>query len=217
MSDYVVQRTNMVDCQLRAGRVTNAALLEAMGSIAREAFAPVAMKPIAYAGENLVFQGRVLVEPMVFARLAQAAEPGDEDYVLDIGVGLGYSSAVLGRVASAVVAVESDADLAEGARRALAAEGSDNVLVVEGPLEAGCPEEAPFNIIIVQGAVAAVPSVLLDQLAEGGRLAAVLRPGSGPARATIFAKRGGVVSSRTVFDAGMPYLVGFEPRQEFVF
>ncbi len=217
MSEYVVQRANMVECQLRAGRVANEALLDAMGSVAREEFAPMAMKPVAYADENLAFRGRVLVEPMVFGRLAQAAEPGPEDYVLDVGVGLGYSSAVLGRVASAVVALESDRDLAEGARKALAADGSDNVLVIEGPLEAGCPEEAPFNLIVVQGAVAAVPPALLDQLAEGGRLAAVVRSGGGPGRATIFAKRGGVVSSRIVFDAGTPYLAGFEPRQEFVF
>ncbi|MCY4229574.1 MAG: protein-L-isoaspartate O-methyltransferase [Alphaproteobacteria bacterium] len=217
MSDYIVQRANMVECQLRAGRVMNEALLDAMGSVAREEFAPVAMRPIAYADDSHAFQGRVLVEPMIFGRLAQAAEPGVEDYVLDVGAGLGYSSAVLGRIASAVVALESDGDLAACTRRALAADGSDNVLVIEGPLEAGCPEEAPFNVIIVQGAVAAIPPVLLDQLAEGGRLAAILRPGGGPGRATIFTKRGGVISSRIVFDANAPYLAGFEPKQEFVF
>ena len=123
----------------------------------------------------------------------------------------------LGRIASAVVALESDGELAEKARKALAEAGSDNVLVVEGPLEAGCPEEAPFNLITVQGAVASVPPALLDQLAEGGRLAAVVRSGGGLGRAEIFTKRGGVVSSRTVFDAGTPHVAGFEPRQEFVF
>ena len=217
MSEYVVQRANMVECQLRAGRVTNSALLDAMGSVAREQFAPVALKPVAYVDEDLAFQGRILLEPMVFARLAQAAGPGPDDYVLDIGAGLGYSSAVLGRVASAVVALESDGALAEGARKALAAAGGDNVLVVEGPLEAGCPDEAPFNLIFIEGAVASVPPMLLDQLAEGGRLAAVVRPGGGLGRAQIFTKRDGVVSALTVFDAGTPYLSGFEPRQEFVF
>ena len=207
----------MVECQLRAGRVTNSALLGAMGGIAREEFAPIALKPVAYVDEDLAFRGRVLVEPMVFARLVQHAEPGPDDYVLDIGAGLGYSSAVLGRIASAVVALESDKDLAEGARKALTTACSDNVLVVEGPLEAGCPEEAPFDLIVIEGAVASVPQALLDQLAEGGRLAAVLRPGGGLGRATIYSKRGGVVSSRAVFDAGTPYVAGFEPRQEFVF
>ena len=218
MSEYVVQRANMVESQLRAGRVSNSALLEAMGSVAREQFAPAALKPVAYVDEDLAFRGRVLVEPMVFARLAQAAEPGPDDYVLDIGAGLGYSSAVLGRIASAVVALESDGELAEGARKALAGAGSDNVMVVEGPLEAGCPEEAPFNLIIVQGAVASVPPAFLDQLAEGGRLAAVgaagrrARPGG-----SLYEAGAGVVSPRTVFDAGTPYVAGFEPRQEFVF
>lgn len=217
MSEFVVQRANMVECQLRAGRVTNSALLDAMGNVAREEFAPIALKPVAYVDEDLAFRGRVLVEPMVFARLVQSAEPGPDDYVLDIGVGLGYSSAVLGRIASAVVALESDGELAEGARKTLVAAGCDNVLVVEGPLEAGCPEEAPFNLIVIQGAVAYVPPAVLDQLAEGGRLAAVVRSGGGLGRAEIFTKRGGVVSSRTVFDAGTPYVAGFEPRQEFVF
>ena len=217
MSDFLVQRANMVESQLRAGRVTHPALLDAMGLVAREEFAPVALKPVAYVDEDLPFAGRVLVEPMVFARLLQSAGTGPDDYVLDVGAGLGYSSAVLGRVASAVVALESDGDLAERARRALAAAGSDNVLVVEGPLEDGYPEEAPFNLIVIQGAVASVPQALLDQLAEGGRLAAVVRSGGGLGRATVFSKRGGVVSSRTVFDAGTPYLAGFEPKQEFVF
>ena len=217
MSEYAVQRANMVECQLRAGRVSNPALLDAMRSIAREDFAPIALKPVAYVDENLLFEGRVMVEPMVFARLLQFAEPGPDDYVLDIGPGLGYSSAVLGRVVSAVVALESDGDLAERARKALAAADSDNVVVVEGPLEAGYAEEAPFNLIVIEGAVAAVPPALVDQLAEGGRLAAVVRSGGGLGHATIFSKRGGVVSSRTVFDAGTPYVAGFEPRQEFVF
>ena len=217
MSEFLVQRANMVECQLRAGRVTNSALLDAMGQVPREEFAPMALKPVAYVDEDLLFEGRVMVEPMVFARLLQYAEPGPDDYVLDIGAGLGYSSAVLGRIASAVVALESDGALAERARKALAAAGSDNVLVVEGPLEAGYPEEAPFNLIVIQGAVASVPPSLPDQLAEGGRLAAVVRSGGGLGRATIFSKRGGVVSSRTVFDAGTPYVAGFEPRQEFVF
>jgi len=217
MSEYFVQRANMVESQLRAGRVTDAALLDAMGAIARENFVPAARKPVAYVDEDFVFRGRVLVEPMVFARLAQCAGPGPDDYVLDVGAGLGYSSAVLGRVASAVVALESDAGLAEGARKALATVDGDNVLVVEGPLEAGCPEEAPFTLITIQGAVASAPPALLDQLAEGGRLAAVVRPGDGLGRATLFTKRGGIVSARHVFDAGTPYIAGFEPRQEFVF
>ncbi len=217
MSEYAVQRANMVECQLRAGRVSNSALLDAMGAIAREDFAPIALKPVAYVDEDLLFEGRVMVEPMVFARLLQSAEPGPDDYVLDVGPGLGYSSAVLGRVASAVVALESDGDLAERSRKALAAADSDNVVVVEGPLEAGYAEEAPFNLIVIEGAVAAVPPALVDQLAEGGRLAAVVRSGGGLGHATIFSKRGGVVSSRTVFDAGTPYVAGFEPRQEFVF
>ena len=217
MSEYLVQRANMVECQLRANRVMNPALLEAMGAVAREDFVPAALKPVAYVDENLTFEGRVLVEPMVFARLVQCAEPGPEDYVLDVGVGLGYSSAVLGRLAGAVVALESDGECAERAHKALAAAGSDNVLVVQGPLEEGCPEEAPFSIVVIQGAVASVPPALLDQLAEGGRLLAVLRPGNGLGQAKLFTKRGGVVSSRTVFDAGTPYLAGLEPRQEFVF
>ncbi len=217
MSEYVVQRANMVECQLRAGRVTNSALLDAMGSVAREEFAPIALKPMAYVDEDLRFRGRVLVEPMVFARLVQCAEPGPDDYVLDVGAGLGYSSAVLGRMASAVVALESDRDLADRARKALAETASDNVLVVEGSLEAGCPEEAPFNVIVIEGAVASVPPALLEQLAEGGRLAAVVRSGDGLGRATIYAKRSGTVSARTVFDAGTPYVAGFEPKQEFVF
>ncbi len=217
MSDYVAQRANMVESQLRAGRVSDSAVLDAMGRVAREEFTPKALRPVAYCDDDLPFGGRVLMEPMVFARLAQLAALGPDDYLLDIGAGLGYSSAVLGRIVGAVVALESDPGLAEGARAALAAAGSDNVLPVEGPLEAGCPDEAPFSAIMVEGAVASIPPAWLDQLAPGGRLAAVLRPGDGLGRATLFVKRDGLVSSRTAFDAGTPYIEGFEPVEEFVF
>ena len=218
MDEFAVRRVNMVESQLRANGVTDEALLEAMGAVERERFVQKARRGVAYVDEDLALGGgRFLLEPRVFARLCQLAGIGPEDYVLDVGAGLGYSSAVLGRIASAVVALEEDAGLAEGAREALAAAGADYIAVVEGPLTDGCPREAPFSVIIAEGAVSEPPRAWFDCLADGGRLAAVVRSGSGMGRGTLFVRRGGRISARPEFDAGTPFIPGCEPEEAFVF
>lgn len=218
MDEHAVRRVNMVESQLRANGITDGALLEAMGAVERERFVPKARRGVAYVDEDLTLdRGRILLEPRVFAHLCQLAGIGPEDYVLDVGAGLGYSSAVLGRIASAVVALEEDVRLAEGAREALAAANADNVAVVEGPLAAGCPREAPFSVVIVQGAVSEPPRAWFDSLADGGRLAAVVRSGRGTGRGTLFVRRGARISARSGFDAGTPFIPGCEPEEAFVF
>jgi protein-L-isoaspartate(D-aspartate) O-methyltransferase len=218
MADPAAQRLNMVESQLRTNKVTDPDVLRAMGELPRERFLPPAARPVAYVDEDLaVGGGRFLMEPMVMARLVQALAIAPGDAALEVGAGCGYGTALLARLAGRVVALECDPELAARARVALADAGPGEVELVEGPLEAGCHDRGPYDAILVSGAVGALPAALLDQLAEGGRLAAVVAESGEPGRAVLAVRRGGAVSRRVLFDAATPPLPGFAPAPGFVF
>jgi protein-L-isoaspartate(D-aspartate) O-methyltransferase len=218
MPDTAVARRNMVDSQLRTNKVTDPAVLDAMASIAREEFVPAALAGVAYVDDDLPLgDGRYLMEPMVLARLLQHAAIKPSDVVLDIGCGTGYSSAVAARLAATVIALETDSQLARRARQTLAKLQADNVVVVEGALGSGYARQAPYDVILVQGAVPEIPPAIAAQLAEGGRLCAVVSSHGQAGRAVLALKTGGVVSHRDIFDAATPPLPGFvfEPGFRF--
>lgn len=208
--DYKAARHMMVEAQLRTNRVITPELIVALESVPRENFVPRQMAGGAYIdGAVPIGNGRSLMEPMVFGRLLQTAAIKESDVVLDVGCASGYSAAVLSHVASTVVALEVDSELAGRASANLAQLGVDNVAVVTGPLIEGDAAHGPYDVIIIEGQVPAVPKALLDQLAEGGRLLAVLDDGAGPGRATLFTRFGGAVSHRVIFDATAGRLPGF--------
>jgi len=218
MTDYAFARRNMVESQLRPNRVSDDVLLEAMETVPRELFVPANRRGIAYVDEDIeVDRGRFLVEPMVLARMVQAAELDPSDLVLDVGCASGYSTAILARLCGTVVGLECDAALAETAGTVLTDLGIDNAVVIAGDLTAGYAKQAPYNAIILQGAVAEIPSTLAAQLAEGGRLLAVRRTGRGLGQAVRVIRTGETYSTWPLFDAGTPYLPGFEPVEAFAF
>lgn len=216
MSDFATRRVMMVDTQVRPSDVTKFPIIEAMLSVPREVFVPSARREAAYMGENIdIAPGRVVLEPRTLAKLLDALDIQPGELVLDLGCGLGYSTAVIARLCDAVVAVEEDADLAAEAQRTLSAEGVDNAAVVVGALAAGDARHAPFDVITLQGGVEVVPQALLDQLKEGGRIGAVFMEGAlGTAR--IGYKIDGVVSWRQAFNASAPVLPGFAATRGFV-
>lgn len=215
MTDYASRRTVMVDTQIRPSDVTKYPIIDAMLTVPREAFLPAALRPAAYAGETLRLGGdRVVLDPRVFAKMLEELDLGPDDMVLDVGSGLGYSAAVMARMAEAIVALESDASLAEEAVEILAREGADNVAVVTGALAEGAVQHGPYDAIIVQGGIEALPEALADQVKEGGRIIAIFMDGAhGVAR--IGLKSGGRISWRRAFDAAAPVLQGFEKAVEF--
>ena len=217
MAEFAVQRRSMVDSQLRTNKVVDEALIAALLEVPRERFVPDRLAPVAYVDEDLPLEdGRFLMEPMIFARLVQLLSVSPSDIVLDIGCGPGYSSAVLSRLCSTVVALECDSGLAETARRNLARADIDNVIVVDGPLAAGYPDQAPYNAILLGGAVPEIGTALTGQLAADGRLAAVVAQGPAPGRAICATESGGSVSTRIAFDANTLPLPGFEITERFV-
>jgi protein-L-isoaspartate(D-aspartate) O-methyltransferase len=207
--DYAQARRTMVDCQVRPADVTDLRIIAAMLEVPRELFAPAARRAIAYLDLDLpVGEGRALLKPMVFAKLIQAAGITETDRVLDVGCASGYSSAVLAKLAANVVALEADAALARAASETLAQTGTANLSVASGPLDAGWPQGAPYDVIVVEGASEVVPDALLSQLRDGGRLVAVA--GSGRmGKATIYRKAAGHATALPLFDAAAPLLPGF--------
>ncbi|MBK5946703.1 protein-L-isoaspartate O-methyltransferase [Rhodobacter veldkampii DSM 11550] len=214
MHDFATRRTMMVDTQVRPNDVTKYPLIAAMLEVPREVFVPTALRQAAYLGENLdIAQGRVLLEPRSFAKLLDALDVQPTDLVLDIGCGLGYSTAVIARLAEAVVAIE-EGPLAAQAQDALAAEGADNAAVVAGPLAAGAPQHGPYDAIMIEGAIEVLPADIADQLKDGGRIGALFMEGAlGVAR--IGVKIDGAISWRNAFHAAAPVLPGFAAKHAF--
>lgn len=222
MVDFTKARATMVDCQIRTVDVTDYDVLDAFLAVPREAFVPAALQPLAYIDEDLLVSAagappRFVMEPGPLARLVQLAEILPTDKVLDLGTASGYSAAILSRLAASVVAVEPDAALAETAHANLAGLGIGNVTVVAAPLAAGHAAAAPYDVIIVEGAIELLPDAIAAQLAEGGRIVAVVGANGLAAKATIYTRSGGSVSGRPVFNTHVRPLPEFARPKSFVF
>ena len=217
MVDFVRARRTMVDNQLRTSGITDWRILDAMNRVPREKFVPDHQVPLAYSDDELpLWGGRTLATAADFARLVQLAEVGSQDVVLDVGCGTGYSTAVLSMLANAVVALEADQALAGRANDTLADLDIGNAAAVVGPFENGVAREAPFDVIILEGAVDIVPQALLDQLRDGGRLVAVLGVGNS-AVAHLYVKTEDRVAATAAFNASLPVLGAFAQAPAFVF
>lgn len=215
MIDFETSRTMMVDTQVRPSDVTKFPIIDAMLSVRRESYVPQGLRGVAYVGENLnLGAGRVLLEPRTLAKMLDALEFEGDELVLDIACGLGYSSAVIARMAGTVIAVEDDEARVSDAESALGAQNVDNVVVVEAPLHHGAAKPGPYDVIVIQGAVEHVPDALTAQLKDGGRIAAIFAEGAlGVVR--IGYKVDGAVTWRMAFNANAPVLPGFEAAQSF--
>ena len=217
MIDHEAARIAMVDRQVRPSDVTSFPIIEAMLSVPRERFAPAALRAVCYAGGDLAQGGgRFALDPRVFAKLIDAADIGPDDLALDLGCGLGYSTAVLARLAAAVVAVESDESLARQAQATLTELEVDTATVEHGPLEAGAPASGPYDVIFLNGAVQALPEAVVAQLRIGGRMVGV-DVSDGVGRASVWTRGEGGLTRRRAFDANAPLLDGFEKAAAFQF
>jgi protein-L-isoaspartate(D-aspartate) O-methyltransferase len=217
MFDTVAARRMMVDGQVRTADVTDPDLIDAMLAVPRERFVPASVAGQAYADIDLPLgEGRALLKPMVLAKLIQAARVRSTDRVLDVGCGRGYSSAVLARLAGSVVALEENQALAQEAKQALAGMAGCSITDATGPLSAGWPAAAPYDVIFLNGTTEVVPEALGGQLKPDGRLVCVFGRASA-GKAMIFRRIEGQLVGRPVFDAAAPLLPGFVAAPEFVF
>ncbi|MSO89257.1 MAG: protein-L-isoaspartate O-methyltransferase [Rhodospirillaceae bacterium] len=219
MNEYAASRRTMIECQIRPNRVYDSRVIAALAELPREAFVPRAMRGVAYVDEDVPLgYGRYLMEPMVLAKLMQAAEVSAADRALVIGCGPGYSAALMARLARRVVAVEEDAILADQAKAAMTEFGILNVTVIRGPHGQGYAPDAPYDVILFDGAAGQIPRPAIGQLAPNGRLVAVVAGAvMGAGKGTLVRRNGAGVSTRILFDANTPPLPGLEKESAFVF
>jgi protein-L-isoaspartate(D-aspartate) O-methyltransferase len=221
MSGFSIARQKMVDGQVRTSDVTDIGIIDAMLAVPRESFVPVNQQALAYLDLDLdVSDGgspkRFLIQPAVTAKLLQAAEIVDTDNVLVVGCATGYAAAVVARLAAQVTATEGDSGLAERAKRILGLLGVGNVVVKTAAAADGDPANAPYDVIVLNGATEVAPTGLYQQLKEGGRLVGVFALTS-PARAMIVTHSHHDFGNRALFDAAAPVLPGLERVPAFVF
>ncbi len=211
--NYTQTRDNMVESQLRTNKIVDARLIAAFASVEREQFLPLELQPIAYVDEEIsLSNGRFLLEPMVFARLVQAAAIKQTDRVLVVGAGCGYGAAIVARLTTDVVALESDETLLHNPEKLA------GITVAIGALDEGCAAHAPYDVIVIEGSVADVPPVISAQLADGGRLVTIVREDAyTTGQAVLLLKQANALSQTRLFDASTPYLTGFASKPSFVF
>lgn len=215
MTDYATRRTMMVDTQIRPSDVTKFPIISAMLSVPRENFVPRDTRETAYMGDNIGLGGnRTILDPRTFSKMLDALDIQPTDFVLDIGMGLGYSAAVLSQLSEAVVAVEDDQTHFDEATVALSDIGADNVIAHLGALSAGAAEHGPYDVIVIQGAVEHVPDTIVSQLKNGGKIACLFAEGA-LGTVKIGYKLDGRVDWRASFNAGAPVLDGFQRHRSF--
>ena len=217
MIDFLARRTTMVDTQVRPADVTKFPIIDAMLQVRREMFVPDNLRETTYADAILnLGNGRYILEPRTFAQMLDAVDIQRNELVLDVGCGLGYSAAVIGSFAEAVVALEENEAMVAESEAILAAEGCLNVAVVQGKLTDGAAQHSPFDVIMIEGAVDKIPEGLVTQLVEGGRIVAVFRQKDHGA-VRVGYKTDGRMSWRFACNAYAPVLSGFETAHAFAF
>lgn len=213
--DFPTMRAAMVKNQLRTNNVTDPLLLEAVGSVARESFVPDGQQGFAYVDVPLpCAPGRSLNPPLVTARLIEAAELEAGNQVLLIGSATGYAAALLSAMGMETVALEEDESLAAHARKALGK--SPGVRLASGPLIKGWPKGAPYDAIIIDGAIEQVPDALRDQLRDGGRMTAGMQD-EGVTRLVAGVKGGDSLALIPFLDVEIVSLPGFSRPRVFSF
>jgi protein-L-isoaspartate(D-aspartate) O-methyltransferase len=208
--DFTAARRTMIESQLRPQGVTDPGVLEAMHAVPRERFVPGQASPIAYSDRAIPLGfGRAMTPPAALGQLLTQMAPTQGDTALVVGAGTGYSSAVLSHMGLQVTAVESETALADVAR-------GHGLNVVAGDLARGCESAAPFDIILIDGAVESIPEDIIAQLAEGGRLGAALIE-RGVTRLIVGRRTRGAFGYLSIADAAIPVLPGFSRPQAFTF
>ena len=212
-------RKAMVDSQIRPNKVIDDRVIAAFMNVPRERFVTKNMQNLAYIDEDIHLSGgRFIVEAMVMARIIQTLALDTSQSVMLIGAGTGYTAALLSSLAGSVIAIETRAQMVEKAQQAVASLDIGNVAVIKARLQDGYASEAPYDAIIIEGAVEHMPQSLLDQLSDGGRLAAIWRPeGTQVGEACIWHKTGDAITRTPLFTAQVPVLDEFKAKPKFSF
>lgn len=220
MIDCTEQRRHMVECQLRPGGIIEPQIIEAFETVPREVFLPEDKRGYAYIDQDFpCAKDKYMIEPLVHARLLQAALPTQDDVVLNIGDYNGYASAILSGLATTIVTLEKNPSDFDIARKVWADYDFCNIVVVAGSPKIGAPEYGPYSLVLIHGSTPEIPYGLSEQIAVGGRLACVIKePGQSVGRIIVKEKINDTEFAERVYqDAATPYIVGLEPEPAFQF
>ena len=217
--DFKIARKNMVENQIRANKVTSLNVINAFLDVPREKFVPDALQEISYVDEDIqLSRNRFMMKPMILARLFQSLNLKGNENILHVGSNSGYGSAILSRMCSSVISLESDKKLFETSIHTFSNMGFDNVVPLHGSMENGVEKEAPFDIIFIEGSIETEPKSLFGQLNENGKLIAIIRPANikiGKAR--LFFKISNEIGLENLFDAQVSKLSIFKSKTKFSF
>ena len=217
--NYDLARKNMVENQIRANKVTNLKVIDAFSNVKREIFVPDKLKEISYNDEDIALsKNRFMMKPMFLARLFQSLDLKGNENILHIGANLGYGSAILSQLCSAVISIEKDKKLFEKSIDTLSEIGFDNVVPLHGPMENGVPKEAPFDVIFIEGSIEEKPEELFDQLNNNGKLIVIIKPENvNIGKAVLFFKLNNEIGNDVLFDAQVRKLPIFRHKPKFSF
>ena len=216
--DFDAARQTMVDTQIRVNDVTDPAIVKAFQTIPRELFVPRPRRSIAYSELEIeTSEGRALWTARDFAKLLQGCAPKPSDIALIIGAGAGYETAILSQLVETAIGLECDSELVDAASARFTKLELDRAVAVEGDISTGLPDQAPFDLILVNGMVEDVPTAWGQLLAEGGRMGLVVQVDKDLGRARIYSRAGDTVSHRDVFDARPPKFDNFNRAPVFSF
>ena len=217
--DFKIARKNMVENQIRANKVTSLNVINAFLDVPREKFVPDALQEISYVDEDIqLSRNRFMMKPMILARLFQSLNLKGNENILHVGSNSGYGSAILSRMCSSVISLESDKKLFETSIHTFSNMGFDNVVPLHGSMENGVEKEAPFDIIFIEGSIETEPKSLFGQLNENGKLIAIIRPANIKiGRAKLFFKISNEIGLENLFDAQVSKLSIFKSKTKFSF
>ncbi|MDA9734328.1 protein-L-isoaspartate O-methyltransferase [SAR116 cluster bacterium] len=217
--DFKIARKNMVENQIRANKVTSLNVIEAFLDVPREKFVPDALQEISYVDEDIqLSRNRFMMKPMILARLFQSLNLKGNENILHVGSNSGYGSAILSRMCSSVISLESDKKLFETSIHTFSNMGFDNVVPLHGSMENGVEKEAPFDIIFIEGSIETEPKSLFGQLNENGKLIAIIRPANIKiGKAKLFFKISNEIGLENLFDAQVSKLSIFKSKTKFSF
>ena len=217
--DFKIARKNMVENQIRANKVTSLNVINAFLDVPREKFVPDALQEISYVDEDIqLSRNRFMMKPMILARLFQSLNLKGNENILHVGSNSGYGSAILSRMCSSVISLESDKKLFETSIHTFSNMGFDNVVPLHGSMENGVEKEAPFDIIFIEGSIETEPKRLFTQLNENGKLIAIIRPANIKiGKAKLFFKISNEIGLENLFDAQVSKLSIFKSKTKFSF
>ena len=217
--DFKIARKNMVENQIRANKVTSLNVINAFLDVPREKFVPDALQEISYVDEDIqLSRNRFMMKPMILARLFQSLNLKGNENILHVGSNSGYGSAILSRMCSSVISLESDKKLFETSIHIFSNMGFDNVVPLHGSMENGVEKEAPFDIIFIEGSIETEPKCLFSQLNENGKLIAIIRPANIKiGKAKLFFKISNEIGLENLFDAQVSKLSIFKSKTKFSF